>query len=73
MIRRAANAVGKSVSEFVLESATANAEQVLADRHYFAVSDQAWQAFEVALEQPPVFKPRLHALLAEESPFESRG
>lgn len=71
LIRQAANAVDKSVSEFVLESATANAEHVLADRRYFAISDEAWHAFEAALDRPAVFKPRLAALLAEESPFEA--
>jgi uncharacterized protein (DUF1778 family) len=70
LIRQAAQAVDKSVSEFVLDSATATAEHVLADRRYFAVSDAAWQAFEAALERPAVFKPRLHDLLNEDSPFE---
>ena len=72
LIRQAAQAVDKSVSEFVLDSATATAEHVLADRRYFAVSDDAWQAFEAALERPAVFKPRLNELLNEESPFEPR-
>jgi uncharacterized protein (DUF1778 family) len=69
LIRQAAQAVDKSVSEFVLDSATATAEHVLADRRYFAVTDEAWQAFEAALERPAVFKPRLHELLNEDSPF----
>ena len=72
LIRHAAQAVDKSVSEFVLDSATATAEHVLADRRYFAVSDEAWHAFEAALGRPAVFKPRLHDLLAEDSPFEPR-
>jgi uncharacterized protein (DUF1778 family) len=72
LIRQAAQAVDKSVSEFVLDSATATAEHVLADRRYFAVSDDAWQAFEAALDRPAVFKPRLSELLNESSPFESR-
>lgn len=73
LIRQAARAVDKSVSEFVLDSATATAEHVLADRRYFAVPDDAWQAFEAALERPAVFKPRLHELLNEDPPFESRS
>lgn len=71
LIRQAANALDKSVSEFVLDSATTNAEHVLADRRYFAVTDEAWQAFEAALERPEVFKPRLSELLNEDSVFES--
>lgn len=70
LIRQAAQAVDKSVSEFVLDSATATAEHVLADRRYFAITDDAWQAFQAALERPAVFKPRLHELLNEDSPFE---
>lgn len=71
LIRQAAQAAGKSVTEFVLESASVAAEHVLADRRLFAVSDDAWQAFEAALERPAVFKPRLHDLLNEPSPFET--
>jgi len=73
LIRQAAQALDKSVSEFVLDSATATAEHVLADRRYFAVSDEAWQAFEAAIERPAVFKPRLHSLLNEESLFVPRS
>ncbi|MFZ1287572.1 MAG: DUF1778 domain-containing protein [Candidatus Phosphoribacter sp.] len=72
LIRQAAHAVDKSVSEFVLDSATATAEHVLADRRYFAVSDAAWQAFEASLGRPAVLKPRLHDLLNEASRFEPK-
>lgn len=73
LIRQAANALDKSVSEFVLDSSIANAENVLADRRLFAVSDEAWQAFEAALDRPAVVKPRLQALLAEESIFDKEA
>jgi uncharacterized protein (DUF1778 family) len=73
LIRQAAQAVDKSVSEFVLHSATSSAEHVLADRRYFVVTEDAWQAFEAALERPAVFKPRLHDLLNEDSPFEQHS
>jgi uncharacterized protein (DUF1778 family) len=69
LIRQAAQAVDKTVSEFVLDCATTTAEQVLADRRYFTVTEEAWQAFEAALDRPAVFKPRLHELLTERSPF----
>ena len=69
LIRQAAQAAGKSVSEFVLDSATATAERVLGNRRYFAVTDEARQAFEAALERPAVFKPRLHELLNEDPPW----
>ena len=72
LIRTAADAMNKSVSEFMLDSATAAAEDVLADRRFFAISDESWVAFEAALERPAVFKPSLAELLSEESPFEPR-
>ena len=64
LIRRAANTLDKSVTEFVLESVTIAAEQVLADRRWFQLDDNDWDAFQVALERPPVLKPRLRSLLA---------
>lgn len=73
LIRQAATALDKSVSEFVLDSTLANAEHVLADRRFFAVSDEAWEAFEAALERPAVFKPRLNELLSEDTIFEQRS
>jgi uncharacterized protein (DUF1778 family) len=72
LIRAAAHASNKSVTEFILDSSTSAAEHVLADRRLFAVTDEAWRAFEAALDRPAVFKPRLHALLAENSPFEEQ-
>lgn len=71
MIRQAAQAVEQSVSEFVLDNATMSAEHVLADRRYFAVSADAWQAFQAALDRPAIDKPRLRELVNEDSPFES--
>jgi uncharacterized protein (DUF1778 family) len=69
LIRRAAEAVDKSVTEFVLESASVAAEQVLADRRFFVANEESWQAFEAALDRPAVFKPRLKDLLDSPSPF----
>jgi uncharacterized protein (DUF1778 family) len=71
LIRRAASALDKSVTEFVLESASVAAEQVLADRRWFTLDAAAWDAFEAALERPVVFKPRLSALMNEPDFFEN--
>lgn len=68
-IRRAAEARDKSITSFVLESASAAAEQVLADRRMFRLSAEAWDEFDALLERPVVSKPRLRALLAHEDPF----
>ena len=67
LIRLAAQATNKSVTAFVLDSASAAAEQVLADRRWFMLDESAWDAFQDALERPAVVKPRLAELLAEET------
>lgn len=70
LIRKAAESVGRSVTEFVLDSACANAEHVLADRSRFILDDQAWARFMAALDGPAADKPRLKKLLSEPSVLE---
>lgn len=69
LIRRAAEARGKTVSDFVLDSATLEAEQVLADRRWFSLDEESWRAFEAVLDRPAVFKPRLSESLKRKDPF----
>lgn len=71
LIRSAAAALDKSVTDFVLESATANAERVLADRRWFVISEEAWADFEAKLEAPLGPTPKLAALLSEPTVFDS--
>lgn len=70
LIRKAAETVGRSVTEFVLDSACANAEHVLADRNRFVLDDEAWRDFMAALDRPVTDKPRLKRLLTEPSVLE---
>ena len=67
----AASAAGRSVSEFVLESALARAEETLADRQHFGLNADQWAAFMAALEAPPRDDPRLRRFLREPSVFET--
>lgn len=67
LIRLAAQATNKTVTDFVLDSASIAAEQILADRRWFLLDDAAWVAFQDSLERPAVVKPRLRELLAEET------
>jgi uncharacterized protein (DUF1778 family) len=67
----AASAAGRSVSEFVLESALARAEETLADRQHFGLDADQWAAFMAALDAPPRDNPRLRRLLREPSVFET--
>lgn len=71
LIRRAASALGKSVTDFVLESATAQAERVLTDRRWFALDDERWTEFQTLLDAPVPAMPKLRALLAEPTVFDS--
>lgn len=68
----AALASQRSVSEFVLESALAQAEETLADRKRFGLSAERWTAFMEALDKPPGTLPRLQRLFDEPSIFEKR-
>ncbi len=68
----AASAAGRSVSDFVLESALARAEETLADRRHFGLDVDRWAAFMTALDAPPRELPRLRQLFRERSVFETR-
>ena len=68
----AASAAGRSVSEFVLESALSRAEETLADRQHFGLDAEKWEAFMAALEAPPRELPQLERLMREPSVFEGR-
>jgi uncharacterized protein (DUF1778 family) len=68
----AASAAGRSVSEFVLESALSRAEETLADRRHFGLDAERWEAFMAALEAPPRAIPALERLMREPSIFEGR-
>ena len=70
VLRIAAIAAHRSVSEFVLESALARAEETLANRRSFCLDDEQWTAFVAALDAPPRELPRLKKLFQEKSIFE---
>ena len=70
VLQVAAQAAQRSVSEFVLESALARAEETLPDRRRFGLSAEQWTAFQAALDAPPVPAPRLDRLLRQPSVFD---
>lgn len=71
LIRSAASALDKSVTDFVLESAMSHAERVLTDRRWFVLSEGAWDDFEALLDAPVSRTPKLAALLSEPTVFDS--
>jgi uncharacterized protein (DUF1778 family) len=70
ILQRAAVASSRSVSEFVIQSALARAEEMLPDRARFGLDAAQWEAFQVALDAPARPIPALRKLLSEPSVFE---
>jgi len=66
----AAIAAQRSLSEFVLESALARAQETLPDRQHFRLNAEQWEAFQAALAAPPTPSTRLARLLKEPSLLE---
>lgn len=52
LIRRAAEQTGLSYTDFILESATERATEVLSDQRLFVVTNDQWERFTAALEAP---------------------
>jgi uncharacterized protein (DUF1778 family) len=70
VLKAAAAASRRSVSEFVLESALARANEALADRRSFGLNATQWKAFMAALDAPPRSLPWLERLLKEPGFFD---
>ena len=72
-LQAAASATHRSMSDFVMESALARAEETLAERRVFGLDGEKWAAFQAALDAPPRALPRLQALLEEPGFFHSES
>lgn len=70
VLRSAAIASNRTLSEFVLESALSRAEETLADRRSFSLDVTQWTAFMAVLDASPRELPRLKKLFQEQSIFE---
>jgi len=64
IIKAAAAASDKTVTEFVLGTAVAQAEKLLADRRFFLADDEQWAALEMLLAEHVPPTPKLAALLS---------
>lgn len=71
LIDRAAAIAGKTRSEFMLESATQQATDVLLDQRLVALDPEAHDAFLQVLDNPPAPTDRLKALFRARAPWES--
>jgi len=70
LIDRAADALGRNRSDFMLETACREAEAVLLDRRYFALSSDEFKRFTSMLDKPPASNARLRHLLKTKAPWE---
>jgi uncharacterized protein (DUF1778 family) len=70
LIDRAAEALGRSRSDFMLETSCREAETVLLDRRYFALSTEAFRHFKDILDKPPASNPKLRRLLRTKAPWD---
>ena len=70
-LQAAAAVAHRSVSQFVLDSALARADEALADRRTFGLNATQWKAFLAALDAPPRPAPRLKRLLKDPGFFDA--
>ncbi len=70
LIDKAASMRNKTRSDFMLEAACEEAENVLLDQRLFQLDDAAYQAFETALKAPVAENSTLHKILSNKAPWE---
>ena len=70
LIDQAARALGRSRSDFMLDTACREAEAVLLERRYFVVSDAEFGRFTKMLDKPPKENRRLRRLIETTPPWE---
>lgn len=70
LIDRAADALGQTRSELMVETACREAESVLLDRRYIALSPEVFTRFVARLDTPPTSNLKLKRLLRTKSPWD---
>jgi uncharacterized protein (DUF1778 family) len=71
ILEAAASASGRSLNDFVRESALSRAEEVLTDRRTFVLSKAKWSEFLAALDAPTRSLPRMEKLLTVPGIFDA--
>jgi uncharacterized protein (DUF1778 family) len=71
LIDQAADRLGRSRSDFMLEAACRQAEDVLLDQTYFALDTKSFAAFQAMLEKPPAPTDRLRRTLKVRAPWDT--
>ncbi len=70
LLTRAAAAIKKDRSAFILEAACREAENLLLDQRLFLLDEESFTAFIAALDAPITDDAELKTLLTEPSPWE---
>jgi uncharacterized protein (DUF1778 family) len=70
LIDSAADAVGTTRSDFILDSARKHAIDVLLDQRLFVLDPKQFDAFLSALDEPPSSTDKLKRLMASKAPWE---
>jgi len=73
LIDRAAEAVGKNRSDFMLEAACERARNVMLDQTFFGLDTKTFERFRVLVDRPlpPRNRASLRRLLARKPPWKS--
>ena len=69
LIDQAAERLGRSRSDFMLEAACSQAEDVLLDQTWFALDAKSFAAFQAMLDKPPAPTDRLRRTLKARAPW----
>lgn len=69
LIDQAAQRLGRSRSDFMLEAACREAEGVLLDQTYFALDSETFAQFQAMLDKSPESTDRLRRLLMRKVPW----
>jgi uncharacterized protein (DUF1778 family) len=72
LIDQAAERLGRSRSDFMLEAACKQAEDVLLDQTYFSLDAESFAAFQTMLDKPPAPTDRLCRTLKAKAPWETK-
>jgi len=70
LIDRACATIHKNLTDFILEAACREAEHVLCDRRYFVLDEEAFNAFEAAMDVSLTENKAVKRLLAYKAPWE---
>jgi uncharacterized protein (DUF1778 family) len=70
LIDQAAELLGKSRSDFMLETACREAEELLLDQRVFNLDADRFKQFQALLDEPPGDNTKLRKLMASKAPWE---